>query len=431
MYIPSGDLYGVWGSSGSDVFVVGIHGTVWNYDGMYWKRMDSGTDAELRGVWGSSSSDVFVVGKEGTIIHFDGNIWTVMDSGTLQHLWGVWGSSGSDVFAVGSKGTVLHYDGVAWSLMVSGVTTFPLYGVWGSSGSDVFAVGMGGTVLHYDGVTWSPPMDIGPELYGVWGSSGSDVFAVCGSVRHYDGISWSPVSGPQCCADAVWGSSGSDVFVVGTGGTISHYDGYAWSPMDSGTLETLCGVWGSSGSDVFVVGRNGVVRHYDAIAEPEDCPGGVVGGTPVTITFDTVTVGGDTTLCTSPQGPPPPSGFRLGNPPVYYEIDTTATYLGNIEVCIDYSGITYGNENGLKLTHKKEGEPWRDVTSSLDTQNNIICGIVDSFSLFAIFAPIDDSPSVGGIAEPIDKMGLLVPWMTFATLILLTVGIVVFRRVRK
>ena len=42
-----------------------------------------------------------------------------------------------------------------------------------------------------------------------------------------------------------------------------------------------------------------------------------------------------------------------------------------------------------------------------------------------------DGPAVGGIAEPINKIQLLLPWMTFATLILLTIGIVVFRRVRK
>jgi hypothetical protein len=42
----------------------------------------------------------------------------------------------------------------------------------------------------------------------------------------------------------------------------------------------------------------------------------------------------------------------------------------------------------------------------------------------------DDGPAVGGIAEPINKIQLLVPWMTLATLILLTIGIAVFRRVR-
>jgi hypothetical protein len=69
----------------------------------------------LWGVWGSSGSDVFAVGglwgSCGTIVHYDGTTWTVMDSGALFPLFGVWGSSGSDVFAVGWGGTILHYRG--------------------------------------------------------------------------------------------------------------------------------------------------------------------------------------------------------------------------------------------------------------------------------------------------------------------------------
>jgi hypothetical protein len=199
-------------------------------------------------------------------------------------------------------------------------------------------------------------------------------------------------------------------------------------------IGTFPGQTNLGGRDAFVV----MISHpgitppgQNVVVQLEDCPEGTVGGTPVTITFDAVTVGGNTTLCTSSQGQASPSGFAYNCAGrIYYEINTTATYLGNIEVCIDYAEDC-PNESNMKLFHKKEGQPWQDVTSSLDTQNNIICGIVDSFSVFAIFAPVDDSPSVGGIAEPIDKMGLLVPWMTFVTLILLTVGLVVFRRVRK
>jgi hypothetical protein len=55
----------------------------------------------------------------------------------------------------------------------------------------------------------------------------------------------------------------------------------------------------------------------------------------------------------------------------------------------------------MKLFHKKAGEPWQDVTSSLDTQNNIICGIVDSFSVFAIFEPVE-----GGCDCDLDYNGI-------------------------
>ena len=47
-------------------------------------------------------------------------------------------------------------------------------------------------------------------------------------------------------------------------------------------------------------------------------------GPAVTITFSNVTAAGDTTVATSNSGPALPSGFSLGNPPVYYDIATTA-----------------------------------------------------------------------------------------------------------
>ena len=38
-------------------------------DGATWKTQTSGTANRLNGVWGSSSSDVFAVGLSGTILH--------------------------------------------------------------------------------------------------------------------------------------------------------------------------------------------------------------------------------------------------------------------------------------------------------------------------------------------------------------------------
>ncbi len=104
----------IWGSSSSDVFVVGPEGTILHYEGTILhydgspSRMKKGASG-LLGVWGSSSSDVFVVGDTGTILHYDGSVWEKMNIGTEVSIKGVWGSSFSDVFAVGSFGTILHY----------------------------------------------------------------------------------------------------------------------------------------------------------------------------------------------------------------------------------------------------------------------------------------------------------------------------------
>jgi hypothetical protein len=145
----------------------------------------------------------------------------------------------------------------------------------------------------------------------------------------------------------------------------------------------------------------------DVVVEPAD-PN--TGETPVTMTFDNVTDGGTSSVTTSGTGTPPPSGFKLGNPPSYFEIETTAVFTGQIEICIDYSDLSFGNENNLKLWHQKNGT-WEDITCvagvdgcpdpNPDTVNNIICGFVDSLSQFAIFEFFDtDGDGIENCADP-------------------------------
>ena len=93
-----------------------------------------------------------------------------------------------------------------------------------------------------------------------------------------------------------------------------------------------------------------------------------------------------------------PAGFRLGTPPTYYDVETTATFNGSVTLCFNYSGASYGNENNLKLLHYENGS-WTDVTTSLDTANNIICGSVTSLSPFLV-AEENARPVVTAISLP-------------------------------
>jgi N-acetylneuraminic acid mutarotase len=117
------------------------------------------------------------------------------------------------------------------------------------------------------------------------------------------------------------------------------------------------------------------------------------GTTPVTVTFSNVTEPGQTTLVTSTQGPPPPTGFRFGTRIVYYEIVTTATYTGPITVCIDYTGTNFNTMmlDELQLWHHN-GNGWERVTTSHDLTNHIICGTVTSLSPFAVLEPVNRPP---------------------------------------
>lgn len=139
------------------------------------------------------------------------------------------------------------------------------------------------------------------------------------------------------------------------------------------------------------------------------------GTQPVALTFDTIETGGQTSLTTDTVGPAVPTGFQLGDPADYFEISTTATFTGTVEVCITYDESAYDPpETTIRLLHFTAGA-WSDITTSLDDVANIVCGSTSSFSPFALatrtpypfagfFAPVDSSP-----AYNILKAGATVP----------------------
>ncbi|HMH49923.1 MAG TPA: SBBP repeat-containing protein [Candidatus Acidoferrum sp.] len=51
-----------------------------------------------------------------------------------------------------------------------------------------------------------------------------------------------------------------------------------------------------------------------------------------TLTFDSVTTAGVSSLIRRNGGPAPPAGFSLGTPPTYYDIKTTATFTSHVNV---------------------------------------------------------------------------------------------------
>jgi hypothetical protein len=138
--------------------------------------------------------------------------------------------------------------------------------------------------------------------------------------------------------------------------------------------------------DIFVAKYSSLftLPGHNIVAYPRPSPYPFDPKPPVKVTFAQVTgLGGITTMTGSQSGPTLPPGFQLGNPNVYLDIQTTATVVPPITVCIDYSGISFETENRLRLWHWTAGVP-EDKTTSLDTANDIICGVTSSLSPFAI-----------------------------------------------
>ena len=280
----------VWGSSSSDVFIVGANGKILHYDGNDWSNMDSGTSQILTSIWGSSATDIYAVGYNGIILHYDGEKWTNMQSKVKANLKSIWGFSSSGVFAVGEGGTILNFNGKTWEKMSSGIQN-NLLGVWGSSPSDVYAVGqasdafIGGQnydcISHFDGRNWQEvKYGYANVLHGISGVSSSDIFAVGGVLLHYghnynNTDSWMSIGAEFLYLYDVWCYSASEGFAVGDGGNILHYDGIGWKKMTSNTANDLLGVWGSSPSDVYAVGV-GIITHFDGETWSENIIGNVL-----------------------------------------------------------------------------------------------------------------------------------------------------------
>ncbi len=111
------------------------------------------------------------------------------------------------------------------------------------------------------------------------------------------------------------------------------------------------------------------------------------GTSPVTLTFDNVTVPGNTSLAITSSCAALPEHF-LAPDSVCYDLSTTATFSGNVEVCFSYDeSAVQGSEANVRLIHYDAAmfpPAWVDITTSLDTLNNTVCGTTDNFSPFII-----------------------------------------------
>ncbi len=236
-----------------------------------WHPEPSTVTTGLRGVWGSSASDVYVVGGQGTILHSRGDgVWTQQTSGTTKDLNAIWGSSPTDVYAAGD--VLLHSSGDGnWQAQTA---PSALMGVWGSAANDVYIAGIFGISHSTGDGNWSAQSQAEPwgGYFHVRGTSATDVYAVGGfinlnnpadggGVAHLSGgqWSWNMLSPPDEMKDIVFTARGA--FIVGLSGQIWAKDnaGGAWTQQTSPVPWDLQGIWADEAGELYAVGGSGTV----------------------------------------------------------------------------------------------------------------------------------------------------------------------------
>ncbi len=93
-----------------------------------------------------------------------------------------------------------------------------------------------------------------------------------------------------------------------------------------------------------------------------------------------------------------PSGLGPFQTHVFYDINTDATFSGNVQIVLGYdaTGLTPAQEQDIRLLHFDATlGSWQDITTDLDTTGNLLSGVTGSFSPLAVaFAVPEPSSAV-------------------------------------
>jgi len=108
------------------------------------------------------------------------------------------------------------------------------------------------------------------------------------------------------------------------------------------------------------------------------------------VVFGQVTVSGSTSVAPlTPLSPAyrAPSGFSLPDSAAIVDVQTSAVFTGQVQVCVPFNSGAYPfGINGARLFHFENGT-WRDVTTSVNRVTGVACGLTTSLSPFAVGTP--------------------------------------------
>ncbi|HEY6211559.1 MAG TPA: HYR domain-containing protein [Vicinamibacterales bacterium] len=246
--------------------------------------------------------------------------------------------------------------------------------------------------------------------------NGDDAFLVNSQLGFIDDFRTNQPPCPPGSAEATCAPGDIDAGGTVDGAGVFAYDGsevvYEMShPLDSGDAGRdfalhpgdAVGFWGfarmianSQFGDTDFPGPFQYARIITAATAPLTPPGDNVvvrpadpstGAAPITIAFDEVTQGGTTGAYSTGTAPWLPPNFTLGNPPVAFEVYSTATFT-DATVCIQDPGVTAAT----RMFHYVGGQPVDVTILPVDAVNHVICGRVTSFSPIALASEIPVPP---------------------------------------
>ena len=130
------------------------------------------------------------------------------------------------------------------------------------------------------------------------------------------------------------------------------------------------------------------------------------GASGTSLTFENVINAGETTVTITASAPTLPPGHSPSLV-LFFDIETTATFSGSVEICLPYDPAIFTNPAAITLLHFVS-PAWQVVPSTTSTAG-VICGSVTSFSPFAItqLEPEVAPMEFVGFSSPVDMNGAI------------------------
>jgi len=309
----SEDLVSIHGLDHEHIWVAGMYGHAFRYDGTTWSAFDTGVyPTRTYGVWASSETDVWISGAN-YVRRWDGKTWHAIgcssEGSSRYRVWGagddVWiasdtrpgilkvdrktelakgiagesiffgivdvgGTSKDDVWFTGPQDLV-HYDGKSFR-SYTGLDMFPYTRVRALARDEVWLLGSGGALARFDGSAWKrigPKLDPSPGLRLFWRERGDLWEIFPNEIRRFDGTSWSSEHLTDFILDATL-----------VGKTVLRYEnpshaqyvvrastGNGWKDIGPAfaTVEDGTALWASALDDVWA-GTSAELFHWNGVA---------------------------------------------------------------------------------------------------------------------------------------------------------------------
>lgn len=158
----------IWGTSSSDLYVVGNNGSVAHYDGNTWLKIDSRTNLNICDINGSNASDKnnyeiiavasnWIDSHDRRLFKITGNVVQMLNTKPMvSSIVGTWFISNQKYYAIGDGAFYksASYLGSEWTEISDKISNYYLRSIDGQAANDIVCCGDYGDVIHFNGITW-------------------------------------------------------------------------------------------------------------------------------------------------------------------------------------------------------------------------------------------------------------------------------------